>query len=330
MQYSKKQLLPFLVLLMSLSFWLSCRQPLDKAEAGKHLRAMDHEMLSLMNQIQGNGSFKVLKEILAIENVPTPFFAHKSPEPGAIRRFDFDKHKGFYEYDSVNQAFMRTAGSDSIIIIYHMAERPGIPARIIISAYDEEAGSSSLMFPLKLEAALYVGDRQTARISHIARLEHQLPVEARLQIELENYRMEMDFRNRLRRDYGKVRIAIVVERDQKELMRWVTRSKAGLTNEGSFFMRWLKVDFQMFPVKILAKVENDAIDPHTIDFVEEFNKHSRIRAVRKADGRQIGDIRLRTRENSDKINYAFHFSDGSYLFVEDMMLTAREILNIKK
>lgn len=320
----------FLLLLAALYLLPSCRQPLEKAEAEKHIRALDNEMLSLLRQLQRSGSFKVMKEIMAVEDVPLPFFGHQSPEPGAIRRFDFEEHKGFYEYDSISAGFFRTAGSDSIILNYYSSERPGIPVRLIVSTYEEEAGSSSLMFPLKLEAGLFFGDRQTVNISQFAKLEHQLPVEAQLKINFENFSFDMDFLNRLRRDHGRVSITTHVYRDGHELMHWETRSKAGLTDEGSFYLRSLNMKFQMFPVKITVNVNNDAIDPYTIDFVEEFNKHSRISAIRKSDSRKIGDIMLRPREGSDKIDYAFHYSDGSYVFVEDLMLTAREILNIKK
>jgi len=319
-----------LLLLLATLFLPSCRQPLEKDEAEKHIRAFDNEMLSLLRQLQRSGSFKVLKEILAVENLPLPFIGHQRPDTGALRRFDFEKHKGFYEYDSISAVFFRKADSDSIILKYHSSEWPGIPVRLVVSAYNEEAGSSSLMFPLKLKAGLFFGARQTVNISYVAKLEHQLPVEAQLRVSLENFNFSIDFLNQLRRDHGRVSIKSIVARDGEELMLWKTRSKVGISDDGTFFLRSLKTRVMMFPVKISVNVDNDAIDPYAIDFVGEFNKHSRISAFRKSDSRKIADIMLRPKEGSDKIDYAFHYSDGSYVFVEDLMFTAREILNIKK
>jgi hypothetical protein len=314
----------------------SCRQALSKDEAETHLRAFDNEIITLSKGLERSRTFTILKEILAIENVPVPFYAHKNSGQAStssatgIQRFDFHEHKGVYELDTISKLFFRTGISDSIIIHYGWKEDNFVPVRLIIAKYTEEASSSSLMFPTSFTAAMYVGEFLAVSIEHEARLEHQLPVEAKMRVELENYSFAMDLNTRLRKDHGKLKMAVNISKDSKELANWKFKSKISMTGEGTFFFRSINSQFAMFPVQIDADINNDAIDGNTFDYIEEFNKHSRIVASRMRDGRSLGEIKLRTREASDKLDYAFYYSDGSYLYIEDLLFSAKHLLNIKK
>ncbi|MBE0663691.1 MAG: hypothetical protein IH597_14645 [Bacteroidales bacterium] len=327
----------FLLLIAAILVLLnSCRQPLSKDEAETHLRAFDNEIITLSKGLEHSRTFTILKEILAVENVPVPFYAHKSTLQAStssatgIQRFDFDQHKGQYVLDTITKLFIRSGTSDSIIIHYDWKVDKIMPVRLIITNYTEEASSSSLMFPTSFAAAMYVGEFLAVSIEHEARLEHQLPVEAHLRLKLENYLLLMDMNTRLRKDHGKLKMAVKVSKDSKELASWKVKSNINMTEQGTFFFRSINSQFAMFPVQIDADIDNDAIDGNTVDYIGEFNKHSRMVASRIRDGRKLGEIKLRTREASDKLDYVFYYSDGSYMYIEDLLFSAKHLLNIKK
>lgn len=321
----------FLLLIAQVLVFLNaCHKPLSKDEAETHLRAFDNEIITLSKGLERSRTFTILKEILAVENIPVPFYAHKSISPGGIQRFDFNEHKGVYTFDTISMLFIRTGTSDSIIIHYGWKEDKLLPVSLIITKYTEEAGSSNLMFPTSFTAAMYVGEFLAVSIAHEARLEHQLPVETKLKLKLENYMLLMDMNTKPRKDHGKLKMAVKIFKDSKELLNWKVNSKISMTGEGTFFFRSINSQFAMFPVCIDAHVDNDAIDVNTFDYIGEFNKHSRIVASRMRDGKMLGKIKLRTREASDKLDYAFYFSDGSFLYIEDLLFSAKHLLNIKK
>jgi hypothetical protein len=326
-----KRLLVLLFLIQSAIFLLSaCKQPLPKEDAEKHLRAFDNELISLMNSFQRTRSFLALKEIIAIDGVPLPFFAHKSAVPGGIRIFNFEQHKGVYDFDSISRQFYHSGVSDSIIIHYHTTQKPETPIRLIVSSYSEEATSSSMMFPTCLKACLYIGNKRTIDFAHYAKLEQQLPVEADMRIEIENYKVALDLSSRLRRAYANAKLECKISRDQDEIFHSSIKSKVGVTEEGGFYIRSLDMQMEVFPVYVKAVVDNDAINSNATDFIEEFNRHSTIEVFRSRDRRKLGDILLKTRELSDKLDYALIYEDDSSVFLEDLLLTVDNFLNIKK
>ena len=177
---------------------------------------------------------------------------------------------------------------------------------------------------------MYIGDKRTIDFSLNAKLEQQLPVEADLHIEIENYKVALDLSSRLRRAYANTKLECKINRDQDEIFHSSIKSKVGVTEEGGFFIRSLDVQIEAFPVYVKADVDNDAINSNAIDFIEEFNRHSTIEVFRSRDRRKLGDILLKTRELSDKLDYALVYEDDSSVFLEDLLLTVDNFLNIKK
>ncbi len=323
--------LGFLILIISGTFFhFSCKRQVPHDDAIKHLRAFDNEMLGILRNFQRTRSFKLLQEMLAVKDVPAPFFAHESEFAGGVPKFSMADKRGIYWYDSVQHRFMRQAPSDSIIINYSLHDNRNKLVQLIISGYSEEESSSSLMIPTLIQACLLIDGQRTAEITHFARVEHQLPVEARLRIEFESSRLEMDMTSRLRRTYADARIRIKAFYNSESKADGRVRSRFGFTDDGALLLRSLRVQASVFPVFVKARINNDAINPYATDFVEEFNRHSNIRVLRLRDKRTLGEILLKTREASDKLDYAFQHPQGEAVFLEDLMLTVKELMNIKK
>lgn len=327
---SKRLLVVFFLIQAAIFLLTACKQPLPKEDAEKHLRAFDNELISLMNSFQRTRSFVALQEVSSMDGVPLPFFAHQSVSPGSVSKFNFEQHKGIYNFDSINRQFYLSNPSDSIIIHYHASHNLKAPIRLIVSRYSEEATSSSMMFPTFLNACMYIGDKRTIDFSLNAKLEQQLPVEANLHIEIENYKVALDLSSRLRRAYTNAKLECKINRDQDELFHTTIKSKVGLTEEGGFLIQSLDVQMSVFPLYIKAVVDNDAINSNAIDFTDEFNRHSNIEVFRSRDRRKLGNIILKTRETSDKLDYALVYEDNDFVFLEDLLLTVDKFLNIKK
>ncbi|MDP2424432.1 MAG: hypothetical protein U1C46_05395 [Bacteroidales bacterium] len=327
----KKHFLPFVLLLITISIFFNyCKPALSKEEAEAHLRAFDYELIRLIEGIQHTRSYRVLQELTKVENAPIPFFAHRSETLGGISKFNFDVLCGVYDFDSINRGFTRSGYSDSIIINYTLQAESEKIFRFVIAEYAEDPSSSSLMIPTRFHALLFAGEKLSAEIDHSARLEHKLPVELHTRVGFENYHLEADLTTRLRKDYGDVKIKTKVLKDSKEMLHWVTKLRVGMVESGSFFVKSINMKLSMYPVFLCAEVDNDAINSNAIDFIEEFNRYSKINVYRMRDNRKLCTIRLKVREASDKLDYAIYYSDSSFVFVDKLMLTADKIMNIKK
>ncbi len=319
------------LLLITILFMLSaCKPQLDKEEAERHLRAFDNELINLVQSIRKTPAIRVLNEMMAIEGLPLPGIIQQRGTPVEPMPFSFEAHKGIYNYDSLSGSFIRTQAADSIIIRYNKNDEANQKVLLIISRFREETGTSNLLIPVELHASMYINDRLSLKLVHDAQLEQGIPVEGHTSITVDRYTLEATLSTKLRRSYANAHIEIHAWRGSKKALTWHTRSKVGINPPGALYLKKTKIDFELFPLQIRAKVKHEAVKPDTRDFIEAYNKHSRIELFRTRDGRKLGDIRLQAHESSDKLDYAFYYKDGSFIYVEDLLLSANEILNLKK
>ena len=316
--------------LLMLSFLTgSCRKEVSRQEAESMLKAMDSEVIRLARQIQKTRTYEAMESLVENTNIPIPYFAHHSVAEGGARVFSFDQAKGVYRID--HQGLLnRISDSDSLIIWFYDSSFDGEEIKFVIAEYLEEPSSSSLMFPTKIKAWLEVLGMRVMNMDHQARLDHQLPVEARTTIQMENYQFDANLNTKLRRKYGNLSLTMAVSKDGIILSELHKKARLGLIEPGAFYYKRLQMAFSIFPVKIDVSVRNDAISRDASTYIEEFNRHSRMLIYRQNGKGKLGEINLRTREGSDKLDYAFYFNDGYYLYIDEMLLSAKSIMSVKK
>lgn len=308
----------------------ACKRDVPEREAESILRAFDYELLNIAKQVQNTTAYSAINTLRTVRNAPLPYFTHESEAPGGIRKFNFSGTKGIYHVDPENMTAFKTGPSDSIIIHLNDSSVAALPVTFIISEYEEEPSSSNVMFPVLVKAAMFVGDNLVMRIDHSARLEYDLPVQADISMILENFGIEATMRTRLRRKYGRMELKAELSRNGSVEAILDKKARLGLTGPGALYFKRLRMNFSMYPVILDINVNNDAISRDASNYIDEFTRHSRMFAYKMSDRRRLGEINLLTRENSDKLDYAMFFNNGSYLFVDDFLISARQILSIKK
>jgi hypothetical protein len=316
-------IIPFMVLLMS------CSRGVPEHEAKIMLRAFDNELITLAGRVQDSRSAAALKTILSAANAPLPFPGytggiHYSPEGS-----QFDNLKGVYRFDPVTLETRLTGKSDSIIIHFTDTTISNKPIRLIIAAYTGENFSGGHIVPVHLKASMYAGENAVMNIDHIARLEEEMPVSINTFLTFENYSLEIMMSTTLRRKHGRVKICFVLKKDDSLHARWDNRAKIGFTGQGTYVIKKLNMRYAMYPLVLRAKVRNDAIGRDATDYIEEFARNSKIKAL-ALNGRKIGVITPVNRSGSDRFDLAIVFSNGSSVMADDLLLTAGKLLSVKK
>ncbi len=319
----------YLLLLPLVFHFSACKKHVPESEATIILKAFDNEFINFANQIQNKRTYKSLISLASAENVPLPFFASISDEPGGLSYFNLQDRKGVYQIDPVRNEAIQTGLSDSIIIHFRDSSIIDLPVKFIIAEYSEEPSSSKLMFPVRLNAAMYIGGKRVLSIDHTAIVEHTFPVELNLYMTLENYSLETQLSTRLRKRHANLSIKSIVLKDESVYVQWTTNAKLGYSEPGAFYFKRLNMNYSMFPVIFDIKVNNNAISRNAASYIDEFTKHSKMFAYTKKDKRKLGEINLKCREGSDKLDYAIFFNNGSYVYIDDLLLSAREILSVK-
>jgi hypothetical protein len=307
----------------------SCRKEVSRQEAESMLKAMDSEIIKMARQIQRTPTYEAMERLVHNTNIPIPYFAHHSVSEGGARVFSFDQAKGVYRIDSEG-VLNRISNSDSLIIRFYDSSFDKEEIEFVIAEYLEEPSSSSLMFPTQIKAWLEVSGMRVMNLEHQARLDHQLPVEARTRIQMESYQFDANLITKLHRRYGNLSLIMTVSKDGVIVSELLKKARLGLVEPGAFYFKRLHMAYSIFPVKIDIKVRNDRISRDASAYIEEFNRHSRMLIYRQHGKGKLGEINLRTREGSDKLDYAFYFNDGSYLYIDEMLLSAKSIMSVKK
>lgn len=308
----------------------ACKKKASESEAKTLLKAFDYEIIKLTGRIQDSQSYSAINKLISVQNLPLPYFAHYGFEQGDIKQFVFSESRGIYHIDTCNMKAVLTGKSDSIIIHFQDSLVSESPIKFIISEYSEEPTISNLMFPVRINASMYIGKKRVLQIDHTGRVDYGLPAQANLSLVFDNFIMETVMITRMRKKYGKLNLKTTISENMSVIARLDTRARLGLTGPGALYFKQLKMNYSMYPVILDIKVNNDAISRDASNYISEFTKYSRMFAYSKKNNRKLGEINLKNREESDKLDYAISFSNGSHMFLDDLLLSVRHLMSVKK
>ncbi len=317
------------IVIFSLFVFGACKQQMEKDEAESHLRAFDHEIVRMTSDIMQTSSYATLEYLSEIPNAPIPYmFGGEGTEEG-FSSYCFENAKGIYSIDTINNIFLKTGASDSVIINFHHPELNNAKAKFILAKFKEEPSNSAFLFPTEIDMVMDVANKTVMSITHKATIEYGIPTELDFNGLFDNYNIMSTINTRLRRNSGRLQFQTRVLRSGEEIFDWKLLARLGFEEGVTYRLNRVKSEVGMFPVHLRVLVNNNKIPLKTNDYVTAFNENSTITIRSTTKNQIVGQVELRTRENSDKLDYIVRFKDDSYLFIEDLLISARNILNIK-
>jgi hypothetical protein len=283
----------------------------------------------LSDKVFETRSYLALKKIKSISNAPVPIIRHESEFEGAPPTFDFVSQKGIYYHDTILNIFIKEQESDSIIIFYNDAVNANAIVQLIIAEYTEDETSSSFLFPTRINSVMYIGKREAMKIDHKAKVEHGMPVDIYFNASFDDYTIITKLNTKLRKKTGKLNTSFEIFRNDDKLLSWIVNADLAFAESTSYYINKIFMKFELYPIVIDVKVNNKLISKNSSDYVSEFNKHSKIRIFSGNNGQKIGDLRLKAKDGSDKLDFVVYYKDGSYAYIDELLLSAKRIMNIK-
>lgn len=308
---------------------LSCTRQMERKEAEVHLKAFDNELIRLSDKLTSTLSYRILKEISAIENVPLPLIKHEQERPGAPDRFNFKDYVGIYKYDSINNIFYKHSHSDSIIIKYTYIDNKNSNVELVLSDYDEKKTSSSYVIPTTLYFKMTIDGKSIMGIEHIAEVEHGMPTFMDFRAFFDDYKITTKMTTKLRKTKGYLDQDITIGHKTDNIFEANVNAVLGFQDSVSYYVKSITKQVEMYPISINAIVNNEDINLKTNNYVEEFNKNSNITIFSTTNNKKVGEVKLKTKPGSDKLDYVVYFKDGSFVFIDEMLFSAERILNFK-
>jgi hypothetical protein len=322
----KRLVVSVLSLLVIASMLSSCKRNLSSDKAEKHLRAFDHEMITMFNDISSSEAYKILSKAVGCRCMPLPFGYSAEDEDGVLG-FDFEAKKGIYFYEETMHGVERIADSDSLIILIPLKGRNEEVAEIVLSEYSEKLTAWGFYYPLKMVLSVEQNGRKLMTVQGDGAVEHGVPVYGNWKINIARYTFDMGLKTRLTRRKGKSDIALNILRNHEDYIsgsiNMINRIK-----DGSLLVEKLKFDLKTMPVIVSGDVQYGKIDAATTNFIDSFNKNASI-DIYTGSGYRAGSIKLMPRENNTRLNFAVVYPDGKTAYTDDFLFTMRAFMNFK-
>jgi hypothetical protein len=313
---------------ISCFLFLSCRQKLTKEEGEKQLRAFDNEIIVMSKQITESNAYRLLLQLNSIKHLPLPF-QFGTAVSGKPYHYDFEVSKGLYLFDKKKNEMVKSAPSDSIILIFPYQSEVDSVAKMVVTTYEEEQSVWNIMLPVKLEAKILLDNHTVLNIHCRGEIKYGLPVDYKFEMEFSRFQIKTALTTKLSRRKGRVNIALSILKDNLEIFNCKSNLITRMNEYQQIDYSSIKSKIEVFPLTIDMNIDRDMIDKHTTHFIDDFNKNSAIWVYGNNNRTLIGKIELKDRPNNDKLNPAIIYNDGSVEYLNDLLFTVEQILNVK-
>ena len=315
----------FFWLLLIVASFTSCKKELTAKDGEKHLRAFDNELITISKQLKNSESVVALEQLFSIKKLPVPFRYRTNSKDTP---FPFEKLKGIYQYDSLTNGCYKFATADSIIIIFPFRTLKHSKAKFIIASYVEAVSVWGPMFPTQADIKLEIDKKTVASIKSKGELNYQVPTQSNTTIQFGHYAFRIDLRSKLSRRKSKMFLDLALEKAGKTILNCTSDMKVSQTEFNGTLFDKVNLYCAAFPIIIRAKANYGAIDPASHDFINEFNRQIDI-SVESEQKASIGRIVLKDRSNTNRLNFAIIYSDGTSAWLDDFLFFMKELMNVK-
>lgn len=304
---------------------------LDRQEAEKVLKVLDSDVTRWLDQVNQSEAGRALHALLAFDSAPFPL---RFPRSFMLQRpslYKFEEYTGTWTWEQSRGKFAHIPGSDRIIIHYPMPDHSENDATCIIYQYREEATTSAHSFPVLVLAEIFVKQKMVFTLDHHAVIEEDLPVFMETGITMGAGVLKLSMENKLDtlNHRGDVTASIIAGREGKPVVDGTIKATIKTFSGGSYGIRALKSEFKLFDCLLVMDIDYSKIDPTSREYVRDFNEHAKIQLFTTDPKQKIGDIILKEKFDSKKLDFAIRFSDLSDDFLANYLLVFKRILEVK-
>ncbi len=318
-----------IILLTTFVFTIGCSEKMDAKNAEKQLKAFDSELILLAKQFSRSTAYQALQQLYSYKNLPVPYRFNANNGAQSIHTFDFEKQKGIYRLNNSTNEFYRHSTSDSIVIIFPYQSAHDSLARFVISQYSESLSAWETMMPTCANISLDIKGKKEIQLLINGRMEHQVPVDYLASVQFEKIKADFSIRTKPGKNKSRMQTDLTVFSNNKQKASIKTSSLIKVLSNGTMLFDKVKFETTIFPLHISGFVNYGAIKHEKNSFVTEFNSNSKISIHEAQQNKKVGSVILSERPMHDKINIAVVYNDGSTIFLEDLLLSIREIMSIK-
>lgn len=307
----------------------SCKKKLSPNEARTYLRAMDSELIQLAQRIGSTRGLNELSHLSKLEGAPIPFvFKGTDSLINKTETFDFHQLMGIYTWDTIDNRLVKTALADSIIVLFPSKEQAGEIFQFTLSEWKEAPSAFGMKLPEKIKASISNRERTIWNLELDLQLREGLPVKLNASSNFQAFTIKSKLKTRLRKRNSTATFQLEVIESENKMVNFQVITEVNLNKNNAIGFGRKTIEARVFPVKMIFRASDGIHMLRPEHFVEDFNKSHNIRLLTTTYNR-IGTTELRNIQGRDKLNPVIIYQDGSEETLEDLLLSARKILNFK-
>ena len=198
----------------------------------------------------------------------------------------------------------------------------------MIANYKEELSVWGVMFPTIVDMKLEYNNRNLFEVNMRSELAYQIPVKSKIVAKFDRFKLNAHLTTKLTRSTGKINLDIEILKRDEPYLKATSRIKSTITEQQSMVFDEVLLKCNVYPIKFIADVDYGDINTNSHNFVKDFNENSEIQIYSNKNN-YLGSIKLKERAGSDRLNFIVEYNDKTFAFLEDFLLSFREIMNKK-
>ena len=142
---------------------------------------------------------------------------------------------------------MRTAESDSLIILFPFESKMDHWARFILADYEEDISAFGIMFPTRLAVKIEIKNYTILELNSSTLIEHGFPVQSDTRIIFNKFMIENQFETKLSRRKGVIHQKLVFDSGDKTILDLNARIVANLNEQKQLKFKKVEIGCDIFP-----------------------------------------------------------------------------------
>jgi|GEM_PF-1151451 len=315
------------LLFLTVILCTGCKRVLNREEAERSLKVLNSNLVNFISLSSEKPEIQGLYFLLDEPASPLTLTQNRNFFKRGTSSDSPAKLKGIYQWYPGKKLFEKKDTSKQLVLLFPLEEKPGDSARFVLSEFESQDCKSRPEFPVTIKADMFINGLKKLTIDHQAEVQDNLPLHVSGLVAGDGYKLIYHLNRTRQEESGTIDLDLILKANGFELCSFGANAKIGYSRQGYYF-RYISFQLKIFEHEITGELDYSKIDPTASDYIDLFNRYSRI-GIRETAGPEVGNIILGETGNGELLDYFVKFANGDKVLLSSYIPMLKKILNYK-